>query len=309
MELRHLRYFVAAAEEQHFTRAARRLGIAQPPLTQQIRALEQEIGVPLFDRLGRGVVLTDAGRILLEEARDILDRVTYAVLRSRNGADGTLGRIGVGFTVSASFDEVVVRSLSTFRTRFPKVELLLEEARSTELIQAIRQGRIDVAFVRPPVMLRNDLVIKMVSSEPMVAAVPSGHRLARRAAVRLRDLSDEPFILYPRTTRLGLCDEIIGACERAGFSPVVVQRAPQLASTLNLVASGLGISIVPACMSRSRSDAVRYLSLRGERLNAALALVSMKDANAVASANFTAIVRTYMRRGQRDDTGHARGAG
>jgi DNA-binding transcriptional LysR family regulator len=291
LELRHLRYFVAAAEELNFTRAAARLGIAQPPLTLQIRALEHEVGAALFDRLSRGVRLTDAGRALLTDAKAILDQVDQAVRRSRSSAEGVLGRVGVGFTVSASFHPLVNATLRTFRESFPKVDLQLEENRSTELLQSLQQGRIDAAFVRPPLTLTGELSMEPVTEEPMVAAVPLNHRLASCTIIQLRELSRDTFILYPRTVARGLSDDIVEACGAAGFEISAVQRAPQIASTINLVASGLGVSIVPACMRLSRTDSVRYIDLRGVPLRAHLGLAFRTGEPSAAVRNYLSLVR------------------
>ena len=291
MELRHLRYFVAAAEELNFTRAASRLGVAQPPLTTQIRALEHEIGVALFHRLSRGVALTDAGAALLVDAKAILEQVGRAVQRSRSSAEGIVGRVGVGFTVSASFDGLVNGSLRAFREAYPKVELHLEEARSTELVQSLRDGRIDAAFVRPPLVLPPALRIQMLSEEPMVAAVPVNHRLAGRDSIGLGELAAETFILYPRASARGLSDDIIERCGEAGFRPESVQTAPQLASAINLVASALGLSIVPACMAHSRTDSVRYLPLSGRPMMARLGVLFRIGESSVPARNFLALLR------------------
>lgn len=291
MELRHLRYFTVAADELNFTRAAARLGIAQPPLTLQIRALEQELGVPLFHRLSRGVALTDAGRSLLADARIILEQVDQAIQRSRSSARGVIGRLAVGFTVSASFDSLVNGSLRAFREAFPLVELQLQEARSTELLRELRGGRIDAAFVRPPLSLTPDISMEVLSEEPMVLAVPLNHAHAGRKLVALRELAQNTMILYPRLSGRGLSDDIVEACRNAEFEISLVQRAPQLASAINLVASGLGISIVPACMRDSRADAVRYVALRGNPLVARLA-IAFKTIDVSAPAdNFLSLVR------------------
>jgi DNA-binding transcriptional LysR family regulator len=289
MELRHLRYFVATAEELHFTRAAQRLGIAQPPLTQQIKSLETELGLKLFDRLPGRVELTDAGRVFFEDAQRILDGVGRAVARSQSSAKGMVGRLGIGFTESASFSNLVTSSLRRYRRDFPNVELSFEEARTAQLIELLRQGRIDVAFVRPPVARGSDITFRRLSSEPMVVAVPRSHRFAGRRSVRLVELENEEFILYPRATRLGLSDMILTACERTGFSPLIAQRAPQISSTINFVAASLGITIVPECMMKSRSDAVSYVRLSSPRLYAELGV-------AHRTSDSSALVRGFQER-------------
>jgi DNA-binding transcriptional LysR family regulator len=273
MDLRHLRYFVVTAEELHFTRAAARIGIAQPPLTFQIKALEAELGVRLFDRLPGNVRLTGPGEVFLEEARAILDRVAKAALRCQLSAQGVIGRIGVGFTESASFRGEVTAALHRYRDLYPQVEMTLEESRSVQLVQSLRQGRIDVAFVRLPIDMDDDIEFRLISTEPMVVALPQSHRLAGRKSLRLRDLEGELFILYPRATRFGLSDMIVSACEAIGFSPKIVQNAPQISSTINLVAGSLGITIVPSCMRSSRADEVRYVPLRDSGLTASLGIV------------------------------------
>lgn len=272
MELRHLRYFVVVAEELHFTRAAQIIGIAQPPLTYQIKALERELGVRLFDRLPGNVKLTGPGEVFLEEARIILDRVPKAVLRCQLSARGVIGRIGVGFTESASFCSEVTETLRRYRDLYPQVEMTLEENRSEQLMQSLRQGRIDAAFVRLPIGMDEDIHFTLISTEPMVVAVPTSHRLANSQALGLEELKDELFVLYPRASRFGLSDMIVTACEALGFSPKIVQHAPQISSTINLVASALGITIVPACMCRSRSDQVQYIPLENSNLSASLGI-------------------------------------
>ncbi|WP_158900149.1 LysR family transcriptional regulator [Burkholderia sp. L27(2015)] len=272
MDLRHLKYFVVLAEELHFTRAALRIGIAQPPLTFQIKALETELGVRLFDRQPGRVTLTEPGKVYLEEARAILEHVKKATLRCQLSAQGMVGRLRVGFTESASFREEVTTALHRYRSLYPQVEMSLEESRTGPLMDSLRQGRIDVAFVRPPIGDDDEIRFVLMSTEPMVVVVPKGHRLDGRRTVRLEDLRDELFVLYSRTTRSGLPEMVLSACEDKGFSPKVVQYAPQISSTINLVASGLGISIVPSCMRGSRADDVRYISVNGSRMVASLGL-------------------------------------
>ena len=178
----------------------------------------------------------------------------------------------MGFTESASFSPAVTGSLNRFRESYPDVELRLEENRSAQLIDALRHGRIDAAFVRLPIDAGEDIRFDLISNEPMVLAVNRKHRLASRKSLPLSGLKDEQFILYPRTTRLGLTESIILACQKCGFTPNVVQHTPQISSTINLVASSLGVTIVPQCMSTTRPDAVRYLALKGADLRASLGI-------------------------------------
>lgn len=295
MDLRHLKYFVVVAEELHFTRAAQRIGIAQPPLTFQIKALESELGVRLFDRQPGRVRLTEPGKVYLEEARAILEHVQRAAQRCQASAQGKVGRVRVGFTESASFLGEVTRALQGYRSRYPHVELSLEENRTGPLMDSLRQGRIDVAFVRPPTGA-DDICFHLIASEPMVVVVPKGHRLDGRRSVRLDALRDERFVLFARTTRYGMPEMVLAACESKGFVPTVVQYAPQISSTINLVASGLGISIVPACMRASRADDVRYLTLTGSGLVASLGLAHRTDDLSPAARNLVDLVMNGAKR-------------
>ena len=277
MDLRHLRYFIAVAEDLHFTRAALRIGIAQPPLTFQIKALEKELGVQLFNRQSGRVSLTEPGRVYLVEARAVLEQVKRANLRCQQSAQGVIGRLSVGFTESASFRREVTDALHRYRSLYPRVELALEENRTGPLMESVREGRIDLAFVRLPIDQHPDIRFSLVCTEPMVVVVPSSHRLADRVSVRLEDLSAEPFVLYPRASRSGLPEMIVSACEARGFSPNVVQETPQISSTINLVASALGISIVPGCMQKSRSEGVRYIALEDCEIVASIGLIHRAD--------------------------------
>ena len=291
MELRHLRYFLAVAEELNFTRAAERLGISQPPLTQQVKALEAELGVALLDRSAYRIELTDAGRIFAAEAARILGDARSAVQAARRAATGATGRVRVGFTESASFNSLVTSTLRSFRSDYAAVEVSLEEHPSTDLIVALRLGRIDAAFVRPPLPAQRGLTLDLLEREPLVVAVPSGHPLARHQQVDLGALAAETFILYPRAVRPGLADTVVAACEAAGFTPKVGQYAPQLSSTINLVAASLGISIVPDSMRCLQARAVTYLPLRGEPLHALLGIAYRTDEGSAVVQNFIEAAR------------------
>jgi DNA-binding transcriptional LysR family regulator len=295
MELRHLRYFVAVAEEGHVTRAAERLGIQQPPLSQQIRALEAELEVQLFRRKPRGVELTQAGEALLAEARVILDRVEHAISAARRTARGEAGRIGLGFTSSASFHPFVPRVIRAFRETHPLVALSLEEGGTAELVEGLSAERIDAAFVRSPIGPAAELIVHSVLEEEMVAALPAGHRLAVKATASrlpLAELAADTFILYRRPLGPGLYDAIIAACQHAGYSPQIGQEAPRMLSTLSLVAAGLGVTLIPASMQGLRVNGVAYRRLDGGAgLIAPLNLAHRRGENAAAVRRFIALVR------------------
>jgi len=273
MELRHLRYFVAVADEQHFTRAAKVLGIGQPPLSQQIQQLERELGTALFYRQPRGVALTPAGQAFLDDARRILREAQQATERVRRVARGEQGRIRVGLINSAPFHPLVPRVIREFRRRYPEVALSLEERTTPALAAAVRNETVDVAFVRPLLDSGEGLRVEPVLEEPLLVALPAGHALARRKSLPLLALSLEPFVLFSRPVGAGLHDEIVQACHAAGFSPRVVQEASQVTSIVNLVASGLGVSIVPASMQQMHIEGVTYRTIQGITAKARLSLI------------------------------------
>jgi DNA-binding transcriptional LysR family regulator len=299
MELRHLRYFIAVAEEGHVTRAAERLGMQQPPLSQQIRALERELDVVLFRRRPRGVELTDAGRALLEDARAILAHIDHAFASTRRTARGEQGRIAVGFTSSTPFHPFVPRVIRAFREAFPLISLTLEEGGTTELIEDLRNERVDAAFIRTPVADPMGLTVNPLLEEAMVVALPGVHPLARRDAgngLALGALAAETFIVYRRRSGPGLYDAIFAACHAAGFSPLVGQEAPRIVSTLNLVAAGLGIAVVPASLQRMQMDGVVYRPLKlGTRLRAPLLLATRRGDTGAVVRRFLDLVKRMAR--------------
>jgi DNA-binding transcriptional LysR family regulator len=294
MELRHLRYFVTVAEERHITRAAERLGIQQPPLSQQIRALETELDVQLFRRQPRGVELTEAGRTLLADARAILAQVEHAVATTRRTARGEQGRIAVGFTSSAPFHPFMPRVIRTFRESAPLVSLMLEEGGTSELVDALRHEQLDVAFIRSPlpeaVGDETSLTVEPLLEEDMLVALPIGHRLAGSTPLPLSALAGETFVLYRRPTGPGLYDAIIAGCHRAGFSPQVGQEAPRILSTLSLVAAGLGVSLVPESLQRLRVDGIAYRRLKATPLKAPLNLARRSHETSSAVLRFIELV-------------------
>lgn len=292
MELRHLRYFVAVAHEGHVTRAAEKLHIQQPPLSQQIRALEREIDAALFVRHPRGVSLTDAGRSLLADAEQILAHAEHAKIRARRTARGEVGRIAVGFTTSAPFHPLVARAIREFRGNRPSVSFVLEESSSGDMVSGLRDERLDVAFIRSGLVDPEGITMHPLLQEDMVAALPARHPLAKRARLTLKDLAGETLILYRRPDGRGLYDVIIAACAEAGFSPHVGQEAPRIVSTLNLVAAGLGITIVPASLSRLPLEGVTYKPLTGRpAIKVPLNLARRADERSAATLAFIDLVR------------------
>lgn len=293
MELRHLRYFLAVAEEEHITRAAERLGIQQPPLSQQIRALEAELDVQLLRRKPRGVALTEAGRTLAEDARKILESVDMAIARAQRTGRGQQGQIVVGFTSSVPFLPFVPEMIRSFGEDNPQVTISLEEGGTAELVDAIRAEQMDAAFIRSPVGDLEGLATYPLFREPMIAALPSGHPLASaKTPLALADMRREPFILYRRQSGPGMYDTIIAACRRAGFSPNIAQEAPRIVATLNLVAAGLGVTIVAECLRNMQMHGVSFRPLEADsELFAPLTLACRTADHSEVAKRFVALVR------------------
>ncbi|MCC3420019.1 MAG: LysR family transcriptional regulator [Microcoleus sp. PH2017_29_MFU_D_A] len=271
MELRHLRYFIAVAEELNFTRAAERLHMAQPPLSQQIQHLEAELGFQLFRRTKRTVVLTEAGQVFFEESQKILLQVDRAIQLGKQTSRGELGQLTVGFVSSAAHN-VVPAILQAFRTRCPAVKLELHELTTNEQLQRLRFGRIDIGFVRPPIE-EDGINSEIVFREPLIVALPETHYLADRAVVELRELSAEPFILFPRSLAPGLYDPIVSLCLQAGFSPIAGQEAIQMQTIISLVAAEMGVAIVPASMQNFQRTGVVYKHLQEPSPIVSIALI------------------------------------
>lgn len=293
MELRHLRYFVAVAEELHFGRAAARVRIAQPPLSQQVRQLEAELGVVLLTRTKRRVELTPAGRAFLEHARQILAETERAKRMAQRAGRGEVGRLAIGFVSSADLD-VLPRVLRTWRERFPDVEVELHALLTAAQVDALRHGRIDVGFVRLP-MEETGLAVESIRHEPLVAALPERHRLARRARVRLADLAGETMILFPRQTAPGYYDVFIAACRRAGFTPRMLHAA-SMQSILALVSAGLGVSLMPASIHNLQRAGVLYRPLAPPVPEVEMAMAWGRDQPSAVLAAFLDTVREVVGR-------------
>ena len=265
MELRHLRYFLVVAEERHITRAAVRLGLQQPPLSQQIHALEKELGTKLFTRLPRGVELTPAGEAFLEEAHAVLSGVERATMRARAAAMGQRGRLSIGLTTSASLHSGVMRTLRAYADSHATVSLDLRANSAAGLTEALLREEAQVAVIRAAVARPADLIFEKLAQENMLVALPAKHHLARRKApgahapISLKALANERMILVRRPAAPGMYGNLVGACHKAGFEPRVVAEVEQMLTAINLVAAGVGVSLVPASMREIRPEGIVYL--------------------------------------------------
>jgi DNA-binding transcriptional LysR family regulator len=265
IEIHKLNAFVAVVEESNISKAANRLYMQQPPLTRLIKSLEQELGTVLFKRLPRGVEVTEAGRVLYQEAVSILAHAQAIPKRVQNIAQGLEGQLHIGFTHSVGLHPFLPTLLRQFREQFPAVTIQLEEESSRDLIDAVLNEKLDLIFLRKPAPLRAELQSVHVLDEPLIVALPSNHPLAEKSgAVRLLDLEPYEFVLYRRLAGQDLFDNILAHCYQAGFSPNIVQEAPRLTSSLNLIAAGIGVSIVPASIQDFWNKQIVYKTLKAE---------------------------------------------
>ncbi|MEN9893056.1 MAG: hypothetical protein RLY78_3351 [Pseudomonadota bacterium] len=290
IELRHLRYFLAVAREGNVTRAAGRLGISQPPLSQQLKDLERQVGTELLLRTPQGVRLTAAGEVFRDEAERIVGATDAACAAALRAARGETGVLRLGYTASAAFNPVVAATIRQFRRQQPAVQLQLEELNTARLVDRLQQGLLDAAFARPDAQGFPGLDLLRLPDEPMRITLPVQHRLAQRtpsggapgdapgdapgevAAIPLSALAGEDFVFFPRPVGLSLYDAVVQACRDAGFEPRIVQEAPQLATVVNFVAAELGVSIVPASMAQIAVAGVRHVAIAGPAPRATLAL-------------------------------------
>ncbi len=259
LDLRRLRYFIAVAEELHFGRAARRLNLSQPSLSIQVRALEQEVGTPLLARTQRRVVLTEAGRVLLDDGRRVIAQSEAALVHARRAAAGSVGRLAIGFVSTADYS-ILPPLVRRFRRKYPDVALTLLELTADRQKTLLLSGELDLGLSLLPMATRG-LTARPVFLERLIAAVPASRAQRSVGKIRLKALADEDFIMFPRELAPGLHDLIIAACQQAGFTPRLAQEAIQMQTILGLVAAGLGVAIVPHCMSGLERSGVRYLTL------------------------------------------------
>lgn len=273
MELRRIQYFVAVAEECHFGRAAARLCMAQPPLSQQIKQLEAEMGVVLFTRSTRKVELTAAGERFLDRARAILASVEDAVDEAGRVADGLLGTLTIGFTGSATY-ELLPSLARVLRNDLPGIELNLRgEMLTPSQVAALLAGTLDMGFLRPPVR-SPEIDVRVLRREPLIAVLPDMHPLAGPPRVKLAELSGETFITYPAHNRSVVYEAVLAACRRAGFAPSQVHEVGETSTLVSFVAAGLGVALVPASVQHLRITGAHYVPLAGTTEEVELALAT-----------------------------------
>jgi DNA-binding transcriptional LysR family regulator len=263
-DFRQLRYFIAVAEELSFTRAAQRLHLSQPPLSQQIQALEQDLGIRLLDRDKRNVTLTPPGQLFLEHARQILAMAEETRTRVTEAAAGFSGHLNLAYTVSVSFHPALPQILLRLGQNAPNIRVWLSEMYTEPQFAAIRAGQVDVGFVRDEPTHEDDaraLRLDIIDREPLLLALPAGHRLAGRESLELGEIAGEPFVIQPRELAATLYDRLVRLAAKAGFHPVIKQQAQQLNGLIALVAAGIGMALVPASMQVVRLAGVSYVPL------------------------------------------------
>ena len=292
IELRHLKYFIALAEELHFGRAALRLAIAQPPLSRQIKKLENEIGIQLFNRTKRTVELTEAGKAFLEHVRRSFEEITKGMNIARSVARGEAGNLSIGFVHSAGYT-TIPRIFRLMKTNFPNIRMSLHEMTNTKQLRQLKTNRIDAGLVRTPLDFSEGLEIQIILKDPLVIVMPAKHRLAEEDAVNIEDLSGEPFIQVHRYVATGYYDQFVHICRQAGFNPMIIQSAESAPTIVNLVATGIGISILPSSISGFSRAEVVYKPIRKPSPSSDLAVVWKKNIKTPALLSFLEIAQIY----------------
>lgn len=300
IDLRRLRYFLVLAQELHFTRAAEKIGIRQPPLSMQIRQLEETVGARLFLRRSRSVALTAAGVAFQAAAADIVARFEDAITQTRRHATGQGGRLRVGFAGATYFHPAIPQIIRAFRTTHPDVALSPEQSNTPALLAGLCDGRLDAAFIRPPVNADGRLAVCPCTDEAMVIALPANHLLAnKKGPLPLAQIAGDTLILFPRAIGPGLYDSVLSACHEAGFSPRLGQEASQIASIIPLVAAGFGVSVVPRSVGSIQSDGVVCRAMADAGLRAPIALAIRTDEHSPLVAAFRTTVARFARDGAR----------
>jgi DNA-binding transcriptional LysR family regulator len=288
MELRHIRYFLAVAAEQNFSRAAERVGIGQPSLSLQIRDLERAVGTRLFHRIPQGAELTQAGKAFHDLVRNIPDYAERAMQSARQTARGESGALAVGYTNSSGLNPVFSAALRSYRRAFPDVALSLKESYTAQLIDGLLDGELDVVFVRPVEADAERLKIRLISEESLMAVLPIRHRAAKLAQLNLSDLRDESFILPRREDTPSFFDTVIAACRKAGFDPALGPSVPQLVTIVQLVAAEIGVSLVAASLQAFQIKGVVFKEIHDVSPKTRLSLAWRRTDTSLFLKNFLA---------------------
>ena len=294
MELRQLRYFIAVAEEGSFSRAAGRLHVSQPPLSTQIKSLEDELGAQLLERSNRGVSLTPAGMVFFEETRAVLARLEHAKKETLRANRSDIGMLSIGFVSIADYG-ILPPALKTFRSNYPLVEVQLHELTTDAQIRELRAARLDLGIGLGPVD-EPDLEFELVLREELVLAAPSGHPAAKGdGALDLRALSKENFIVPPREIAPGLYDLIISYCRSFGFAPRITQHARQMQTVISLVSCGMGFALVPSSLRNLKRTGVRYRQLRGKAASIELGILRLRNSDTPLKDRFAEALKSPAR--------------
>jgi DNA-binding transcriptional LysR family regulator len=286
LELRHLKYFMTVAEELHFGKAATRLNMAQPPLSQQIRQLEEELGVSLFHRTKRSVELTEEGKVFLESVYQIFNNLEEAIEKVRKVNRGEIGEIVIGFIASAAYD-ILPSMMKYYREQYPAIKVVLKQLSSQEQINSLLEGTIQIGIISEPTESES-INYEIIRQEPMVLALPKEHPLAADTSpINLVDIAYESFILTSRDANPRHYDGVINSCYQAGFSPNIVQETKEMSSVISLVSSGIGIAIVPTSIQLLLKNAIVYRDIKNIKFRTTTAL-------AWESGNISPIVNAFI---------------
>ena len=299
MELRHLQYFVVVAEELHFGRAAARLQMTQPPLSQQIQQLEKEMGVTLFSRTKRKVELTEAGELFLKEVKKAFSQIEKAVEVAQSAQRGEVGSLSIGFVGAAIYD-ILPPIVREYRKKFPKVSVVLHELSTPEQVNALHDNRIDIGFVRPPI------TSQLIQLEPIqklscTICLPKAHPLAEKEKIYIEDLQDEPFVFISRHVWPVLYDAVLSLCRSAGFSPKIVQEATEYQTVMGLVAAEIGITVIPVSANKLYKTDVVYKEIHDSNFVAEMAVMYRKNNSNPELLEFLKIAREKKRIEVEDD--------
>lgn len=283
MELRQLRYFIAVAEELHFTRAALRMHIGQPPLSHAIQMLEEDIGAQLFERTKRSVCLTAAGQLFLQDARRIIALTESAGEVARKAARGETGELRIGFTFSTPFTALFSNVIHRYREKYPEVNLIFRELSTNRQLEEIEKQQLDLGFIRPPdgateeAIKLNNLRLNTLRRDPLMVVLPSTHALSKKRKIALKELVHESFIMYPHQAGTGIYPQIMRLCQAQGFVPKVAHEVGEASTIIGLVAASCGISILPGSFDRLQMEGVCYRPLSDSDAMTSLLLVRPKN--------------------------------